>query len=413
MAEKPFINILIAEDNQVSREMMAKVLGARGFNILHAKDGDEAIAIIKKESVDIALVDINMAPTGGFEFVKFLVVRGIDVPVVVITGDDSSDLLTEASSLGVMRVLQKPVAPTRLTDTVVHILKRRGFNPDHMGVAVHDTKFSGEDLMHRAIELAENNYKSGKGGPYGAVLADQDGKILGEGVNGIMARSDPTAHAEVMAIRQAAEKLKDGDMSKCILYVSSEPTMMGKALILSVGIPKVYVGLSHDEIKSVRMSEEKVRRELTQTQQQPATEYIPLGHEEAMDMFQGWIKFENQKRSGYLISKTASISTATPSGSDGAPTAKRACFPASPSTATIRSEAPFTTAGCWVKSEVQLTNAPSLTQRTTWLQSPSIAALTCPRILSAQACAALTPSSSSSVSPRRPICIFSPFRKGI
>lgn len=295
MAEKAFINILIAEDNQVSREMMAKVLGARGFNILHAKDGDEAIAIIKKESVDIALVDINMAPTGGFEFVKFLVVRGLDVPVVVITGDDSSDLLTEASSLGVMRVLQKPVAPTRLTDTVVHILKRRGFNPDHMGVAVHDTKFSGEDLMHRAIELAENNYKSGKGGPYGAVLADQDGKILGEGVNGIMARSDPTAHAEVMAIRQAAEKLKDGDMSKCVLYVSSEPTMMGKALILSVGIPKVYIGLSHDEIKSVRMSEEKVRRELSGGAQQPATEYIPLGHEEAMDMFQNWIKFENEK----------------------------------------------------------------------------------------------------------------------
>ena len=148
--------------------------------------------------------------------------------------------------------------------------------------------------MHRAIELAENNYKAGKGGPYGAVLADQDGKILGEGVNGIMARSDPTAHAEVMAIRQAAEKLKDGDMSKCALYISSEPTMMGKALILSVGIPKVYIGLSHDEIKSVRMSEEKVRREMTGTQQ-PATEYIQLGHEEAMDMFQGWIQTENQK----------------------------------------------------------------------------------------------------------------------
>ena len=294
MAEKAYINILIAEDNQVSREMMAQILSARGFNILHAKNGDEAIEIIKTQDVDVALVDINMAPTGGFEFVKFLVVRGLDVPVVVITSDDSSDLLMEASNLGVMRVLQKPVSPTRLTDTVVHILKRRGLNPDNMGVAVHNTKFSGADLMHRAIELAENNFKAGKGGPYGAVLANEEGKILGEGVNGIMARSDPTAHAEVMAIRQAAEKLKSGDLSHCKLYVSSEPTMMGKALILSVGIPVVYYGLSHDEIKSLRMSEEKVRREL-HAQEQTATKYEQLGHEEAMDMFQNWIKSRAEK----------------------------------------------------------------------------------------------------------------------
>lgn len=287
MTEKPFINILIAEDNTVSREMMAKILTAKGFHILHAKDGDEAIAIIRKNTVDLALVDINMAPTGGFEFVKYLVVRGLDVPVVVITGDDSSDLLIEASALGVKRVLQKPVAPTRLSDTVVHILKRRGFNPDHMGVASHETKFSGADLMSRAIELAQNNAKNGRGGPFGAVVADQNGQILGEGVNGIMSRSDPTAHAEVMAIRQAAEKLKSSDLSHCALYVSSEPTMMGKALILSVGIPVVYYGLSHEEIRAARLSEDKVRKELSGQQQ--ATRYEQLSHEEAMDMFQNCV----------------------------------------------------------------------------------------------------------------------------
>ncbi|MFP4312927.1 MAG: response regulator [Alphaproteobacteria bacterium] len=293
MSEKPFINILIAEDNDVSREMMAKILASKGFQILHARNGDEAIEVIKKDPVDLALVDINMAPTGGFAFMKYLVVQGNTVPVVIVTGDDSSDLLMEASALGVRRVLQKPVNPKRLLDTVIHILKRQGLNPDHMGVEVHDTKFSGSDLMHRAIQLAEDNYKKGNGGPYGAVIADQNGKILGEGVNGIMARSDPTAHAEVMAIRQAAEKLGRSDLHDCVLYLSSEPTMMGKALILSVGIPKVYFGLSHEEIKAARMSEEIVRQQMQQDK--PDTIYQQMGHEEAMDMFQSWLA--NRKQS--------------------------------------------------------------------------------------------------------------------
>ncbi len=293
MPDQAYISILIAEDNQISREMMAKILSARGFTILHAGDGDEAIALMKTETPDLAIVDINMAPTGGFAFMRHLVVQGIDLPVVIVTSDDSSDLLIEASNLGVQRVLQKPVAPQRLVDTVVHILKRRGFNPDHMGVASYDTRFSGEDLMKRALQLAEQNFKSGKGGPYGAVVANEKGEILGEGTNGILGRSDPTAHAEVMAIKQAAEKLRRSDLKDCTLYVSSEPTMMGKALIISVGIPKVYYGLSHEEIKSVRQSEEEVRQALSR-EALPETVYEQIGHEEAMDMFQSWVKTQGQ-----------------------------------------------------------------------------------------------------------------------
>ena len=293
MAETPFINILIAEDNKVSREMMAKILEGRGFHIVHASDGGEAIEALDEKEIDLAIVDINMAPKGGFAFVKHLLLNGLDVPVVVVTGDDSSDLLLEASNLGVRRVLQKPVQPGRLVETVVHILKRRGLNPDHLGVEVHSTQFSENDLMQRAIKLAEQNYKSGKGGPYGAIVANAKGEILGEGVNGIMARSDPTAHAEVMAIRQASEKLKRANLEDCILYSSSEPTMMGKALIISVGIPIVYYGLSHDDIKSVRSAEEKVRTALAD-ETKAETEFKMLGHQEAMDMFQDWVGTENK-----------------------------------------------------------------------------------------------------------------------
>ncbi|MGB0719548.1 MAG: response regulator, partial [Bdellovibrionales bacterium] len=252
MSNTNFITILIAEDNEVSREMMRGVLKTQGFNTVPAEDGDSAIAALKNQSADLALVDINMAPKGGLEFIRHLVANGIDLPVVIVTGDESSDILLEAGSLGVQRVLHKPVKPDTLIKVVKQVLKRRGFNPDHLGVEVHDTKFNHETLMQKAIELAAQNAKLKKGRPYGAVVADSDGHILGEGVNGITSRVDPIAHAEVMAIRQAAEKLGRTDLKDCILYCSAYPTKVGAALIESVGIGKVYYGLSHTDIESVR-----------------------------------------------------------------------------------------------------------------------------------------------------------------
>lgn len=289
MSDQKYINVLIAEDNKVSREMMVGILKPMDFNIIAVEDGEEAIKVVQEKDVDLAVVDINMSPVGGFEFVKYLLVQGIDCPVVVVTADESSDLLIEATSLGVQRVLQKPIQPKRLSDTVLHLLKRKGLKPDHMGVSAHGSKLSPDQLMAKAIELAERNYTTGKGGPYGAVVANAEGEIIGEGVNGNLSRSDPTAHAEVMAIRQASEKLNSSDLSECILYISSEPTMMGKALIISVGIKKVYLGLSHNEIKTLRAKEEQVRQAM-QEGSQNAPDYEFLGNQNAMDMFQGWIK---------------------------------------------------------------------------------------------------------------------------
>ncbi len=252
MSDEAFINILVAEDNDVSREMMVGILKTRGFNILQARDGDSAIEVVKVHNVDLALVDINMAPKGGFEFVKYLVSKGMDIPVVIITGDDSSDILIEANALGVARVFQKPVEPERLLQTVERTLKRRGLNPNPMGVETHRVHFTPEELMDKAIALAAHNVQSGNGGPFGAILSDAQGKVIGEGVNGRASRIDPTGHSEVMAIRQGAEKLGQTSLHGCVLYCSSQPTKIGQALIESVGIERVYFGITHEDIGLMR-----------------------------------------------------------------------------------------------------------------------------------------------------------------
>lgn len=281
------INILIAEDNDISRELMASVLKTQGFDIIPARDGDEAIEAVESQTPDLALVDLNMEPKGGFAFVQHLVAYDVDIPVVIITADESTDVLTRAQKLGVTRVLQKPVEPERLISITKAVLKRYGHNLNAIASETYVNQYSPDQLMQRAIDLAEQNAKSKKGGPFGAVVAAQDGLILGEGVNGITSRVDPTAHAEIMAIRQAVEKLELSDLSKCTLYCSSEPTMMGQALIISVGIKQVYYGLSHEEIKEIRSKETQIRAELKQ--HQPAqTVYTQMGHDDAVTMFKRW-----------------------------------------------------------------------------------------------------------------------------
>lgn len=276
MSQTSFINILIAEDNDVSREMMSSILRTQGYKVFGAIDGESAIKVVDERPIDLALVDINMSPRSGFDFIKHLLVKGLDIPVVIVTGDDSSHILMEATAFGVVQVIQKPIDPDKLLQVVFRILKRRGLNPQPLAVTTKETKFSPMDLMQKAIALADRNAKSKRGGPFGAVVADTDGRILGEGVNGITSRVDPTAHAEVMAIRQAADKLGRSDLSDCVLYCSSQPTMMGQALIASVGIKTVYFALTNEEVRSIRKKD------------QEKIAFKQIAHAEALAMFQNW-----------------------------------------------------------------------------------------------------------------------------
>ena len=99
--------------------------------------------------------------------------------------------------------------------------------------------------MKRAIELAVENVRNG-GGPFGAVIA-KDGEIFAEGVNRVTSKHDPTAHAEVQAIRTAAEKLQNFDLSGYDIYSSCEPCPMCLGAIYWAHLDHLYfAGTKHD-----------------------------------------------------------------------------------------------------------------------------------------------------------------------
>ena len=82
------------------------------------------------------------------------------------------------------------------------------------------------EFMKKAIENADNGITNNEGGPFGAVIVSKNGEIISNGNNKVLSQKDPTAHAEIVAIREACKKLNTYDLSDCILYTSCEPCPM-------------------------------------------------------------------------------------------------------------------------------------------------------------------------------------------
>lgn len=105
--------------------------------------------------------------------------------------------------------------------------------------------------MNIAKDSALEGIMRGDGGPFGAVITSSDGKIIASGNNKVLCLNDPTAHAEIVAIRKACEKLGTYDLSGCILYTSCEPCPMCLSAIIWANIDRVYYGCTRDDAKDI------------------------------------------------------------------------------------------------------------------------------------------------------------------
>lgn len=118
--------ILVVEDNDFVRMQLCSFVHDEGFDTIESTDGQQAQDMVSEEGVVLALVDVRMEPVDGFEFIRNIRNRNIQTPVILVTGDDNMDLLSEASRLGVTAVLKKPVQKDRLIkvlERTLHIEK--------------------------------------------------------------------------------------------------------------------------------------------------------------------------------------------------------------------------------------------------------------------------------------------------
>jgi CheY-like chemotaxis protein len=117
-------SVLIVEDNDFVRMQIVSYLKADGYDVAQASGGEEALdAIARGPAVDLIIADLRMEPVGGFEFIKTLRSQNVATPVVLVTGDQTPDILEQAGKLNVAAVLMKPVEKARLLGTVSRALK--------------------------------------------------------------------------------------------------------------------------------------------------------------------------------------------------------------------------------------------------------------------------------------------------
>jgi guanine deaminase len=147
-------------------------------------------------------------------------------------------------------------------------------------------------FIRRAIELSFESVKRG-GGPFGAVIT-KDGKIISENCNQVTVLNDPTAHAEMSAIREAARKLNTFDLSGCNIYVSCEPCPMCLGAIYWARIDKVFFANTRSDAENIGFDDSFIYEEISRPIKERKIEFKQLLREEALEAFRAWEKYEDK-----------------------------------------------------------------------------------------------------------------------
>src|SRR6202161_2793594 len=142
-------------------------------------------------------------------------------------------------------------------------------------------------FMARAIQLSLENVRTGSGGPFGCVIV-KDGNIVAEGVNKVTATNDPTAHAEVVAIRAACERLGVFLLEDCEIYTSCEPCPMCLGAIYWAHLARINFGNGAEDASKIGFDDSLIYREIAQPQSQRKIPMIQLMRDEALAAFHAW-----------------------------------------------------------------------------------------------------------------------------
>ena len=141
--------------------------------------------------------------------------------------------------------------------------------------------------MQMAIDASRENVKN-CGGPFGAVIVNDKDEVLSVGVNRVTANNDPTAHAEVSAIRAACQKKGDFSLKDCVIYSSCEPCPMCLSAIYWSGIRKIYYGNTARDAERIGFSDRFIYKEISKPRSERAVPCECMMRDEAQSAFNDW-----------------------------------------------------------------------------------------------------------------------------
>jgi tRNA(Arg) A34 adenosine deaminase TadA len=154
---------------------------------------------------------------------------------------------------------------------------------------------SQENFMREAIKLAEAGMRGGRGGPFGCVVV-RKGEVVGRGHNRVTSTNDPTAHAEVVAIRDACANLETFQLTDCELYTSCEPCPMCLSAIYWARIPQVFYANTRADAAAIGFDDDFIYQQVPLPPDQRTIPMKPLLRDEAQGAFREWASKRDKVR---------------------------------------------------------------------------------------------------------------------
>lgn len=148
-------------------------------------------------------------------------------------------------------------------------------------------------FMERAIELSREAVQTRQGGPFGCVIV-KDGKIVGEGNNQVTATNDPTAHAEVVAIRNACKHLNSFQLSDCDVYASCEPCPMCLGAIYWARPKRVFYANTKEDAAAIQFDDQFIYDEIEKAGHSRQIQFFHYPHPKALEVFDAWKNLEQK-----------------------------------------------------------------------------------------------------------------------
>ena len=143
--------------------------------------------------------------------------------------------------------------------------------------------------MRRAIELAQKGIDADQGGPFGAIVV-KDGEIVGEGCNRVTSTNDPTAHAEIVAIRAACANLNSFQLDGCVIYTSCEPCPMCLGAIYWARPKQIFFACNREDAARIGFDDHFIYNEIERPIEERHIESINFLREEGLQVFENWAK---------------------------------------------------------------------------------------------------------------------------
>ena len=148
-------------------------------------------------------------------------------------------------------------------------------------------------FMQQAIELALEKMNDYEGGPFGALIV-KNGEVIGRGWNRVTSTNDPTAHAEITAIRNACLNIEDFSLEGCELYVNCEPCPMCLAAAYWAGIKTIYYAATRKDAAGIGFADDHIYAEFSKPLNQRAIPMVQMMRKENQPVFTAWDKLEEK-----------------------------------------------------------------------------------------------------------------------